>query len=206
MQTIIITGASQGLGLALFSKLYPQYNIATISRSQKAEENDTCINYQGDIIHPLERNMFFDLVMTKFGCIDVLINNAGLVNLKPFLNYEENDYDNIFAINVKAAYLLSQLCIKQMLSQPNGGHIINIGSTRAITGAPDKSLYSMSKFALRSMTQCINSEFNDRNIYSTIICPGKFDDTILYETINTIEFLINNNIKLIPEIIIGGKL
>ena len=205
-KTIIITGTTKGLGLAIYAKLSQEfYNFATISRTNGDWENKNNLQFCGDITNYWDRKHFIDKTIQKFGQIDVLINNAGTVNLKPFLEYTEFDYHTIFDINVGGAFGVTQLVIKQMLQQENGGHIINIGSTRAITGAPDKSLYSMSKFALRSMTQCINAEYKDKNIRSTIICPGQLA-TIQEEVVETIYYLVYNNIRFIPEIIIGGIL
>ena len=205
-KTIIISGTTKGLGLAIYSKLSQElYNFATISRTNGDWENGNNLQFCGDITNYWDRKHFIDKTIQKFGQIDILINNAGIVNLKPFLEYTEFDYHTIFDINVGGAFGLTQLVIKQMLQQENGGHIINIGSTRAITGAPDKSLYSMSKFALRSMTQCINAEYKDKNIRSTIICPGQLA-TIQEEVVETIYYLVYNNIRFIPEIIIGGIL
>ena len=203
-KTIIISGTTKGLGLAIYSKLSQElYNFATISRTNGDWENGNNLQFCGDITNYWDRKHFIDKTIQKFGQIDILINNAGIVNLKPFLEYTEFDYHTIFDINVGGAFGLTQLVIKQMLQQENGGHIINIGSTRAITGAPDKSLYSMSKFALRSMSQCINAEF--KTIQSTIICPGQLDG-IKEEVVDVIEFLVKNNIRNIPEIRIGGVL
>ena len=203
-KTIIITGTTKGLGLAIYAKLSQEfYNFATISRTNGDWENKNNLQFCGDITNYWDRKHFIDKTIQKFGQIDVLINNAGTVNLKPFLEYTEFDYRIIFDINVGGAFGITQLVIKQMLQQENGGHIINIGSTRAITGAPDKSLYSMSKFALRSMSQCINAEF--KTIQSTIICPGQLDG-IKEEVVDVIEFLVKNNIRNIPEIRIGGVL
>jgi NAD(P)-dependent dehydrogenase (short-subunit alcohol dehydrogenase family) len=205
IKTIIITGTSRGLGLAILNKLIYNFNIATISRTNENYEENNLLNFSGDITNYCDRQNFIRKVIEKFGTIDILINNAGIINLKSFLDYNELDYEQIFNVNVFGTYFLTKLCIEQMLTQKTGGHIINIGSTRAITGAPDKSLYSMSKFALRSMTQCINAEFKDKNIKSTIICPGQLDD-ITKEVLDTIEFLIKYDIKTIPEIRIGGML
>ncbi len=204
-KTIIITGTTKGLGLSLQEKLQNQYNLATISRSCDNLETDTLLQFAGDIINYLDRQNFIHKTIEKFGNIDILINNAGVVCLKPFLEYNLHDFVEIFTTNVMGSYFLTQIVIEQMLKQENGGYIINIGSTRAITGAPNKSLYSMSKFALRSLSQCINSEFAEKNIRSTIICPGKLDD-IKEEVVETIYYLIKNNIRNIPEIRIGGVL
>jgi short-subunit dehydrogenase len=204
-KTIIITGASKGLGLSLLEKLSKQYNIATISRTSKNLEAETLLQFAGDITNYWDLKDFVEKTIIKFGQIDVLINNAGIVQFKPFLEYTEFDLETMFAVNIKGAFEISKLIITQMLTQTTGGHIINIGSTRAITGAPNKSIYSMSKFALRSMTQCINVEFKDRNIRSTIICPGQLE-TIKNQVVDGIDFLIKNDIRIIPEIIIGGQL
>ena len=205
-KTMIISGTTKGLGLAIYNKLSQElYNFATISRTNGDWENGNNLQFCGDITNYWDRKHFIDKTIQKFGQIDILINNAGIVNLKPFLEYTEFDYHTIFDINVGGAFGLTQLVIKQMLQQENGGHIINIGSTRAITGAPNKSLYSMSKFALRSLTQCINAEYKDKNIRSTIICPGQLD-TIKEEVVETIYYLVYNNIRFIPEIVIGGQL
>ena len=205
-KTIVITGTTKGLGLAIHSKLSQElYNFSTISRTSENYETGYSLQFCGDITNYWDRKHFIDKTIEKFGRIDVLINNAGIVNLKPLLEYTEFEYHTIFDVNVGGAFGLTQLVIEQMLKQDNGGHIINIGSTRAITGAPNKSLYSMSKFALRSMTQCINAEFKDKNIRSTIICPGQLD-TIKEEVVETIYYLVYNNIRFIPEIIIGGML
>lgn len=202
---IVITGTTKGLGKDIFYILSDKYNIATISRSAESCESENLLQFAGDITNYLDRMNFILAVTEKFGQIDILINNAGIVNLKPFLEYNEEDYKNIFSVNVEGTFALTQLVIYQMLQQKEGGHIINIGSTRAITGAPDKSLYSMSKFALRSMNECINAEFKGTPIKSTIICPGQLDN-IKEEVLDTIIFLIENNIKTIPEIRIGGML
>lgn len=202
---IVITGTTKGLGKDIFYILSDKYNIATISRSVESCESENLLQFAGDITNYLDRLNFILAVTEKFGQIDILINNAGIVNLKPFLEYNEEDYKNIFSVNVEGTFALTQLVIYQMLQQKEGGHIINIGSTRAITGAPDKSLYSMSKFALRSMNECINAEFKETPIKSTIICPGQLDN-IKEEVLDTIIFLIENNIKTIPEIRIGGML
>lgn len=208
MKTIIITGTSKGLGKCISQQLYRNsiLNIATISRTQDFYTTGKLLQIPGDVTDYFQRLKFVNKVIETFGSIDVLINNVGVVTLKPFNEYNEIDFKEIFDMNVHSAFSLSQLCIKQMLLQPTGGHIINIGSTRAITGAPNKSLYSMSKFALRSMTQCINAEFKDKNIYSTIICPGRFDGVMESKVVHIIDFLIKNDIKDIAEIIVGGVL
>lgn len=205
---IVITGASRGLGYAITEGLAKNpHSIFTISRTApNVSFNEKVLCFTGDITKESDRLLFTKQVISQFGRIDVLINNAGVVNLKPLHKYREPDYDEVFNVNVKGAFFLTQLVIQEMVKQEGGGHIINIGSTRSITGAPDKSLYSMSKFALRSLSQCINSEFKQNDITSTIICPGKLDEKLTKEVVAIVRLIVENDIRNIPEVIIGGML
>jgi NADP-dependent 3-hydroxy acid dehydrogenase YdfG len=206
-KVIILSGATKGLGLDIFNTLRPNYKIATISRNTDPFESQGCLKLKGDITNPADVKNFFNQIYMKWGEIDVLINNAGM--LGEFQNitlYSEEEIDTILKTNIKGTFLMTQEAIN-MLRSPKGGLIINIGSTRSITGAPQKSLYTMTKFAMRGLTQCINAEYNIHNIYSTIICPGSF------KTVDTKEIakIIKHIIELpkeshIPEIIIGGQL
>jgi len=209
MKTVVITGISKGLGLMLYNAISnnPKINIAGISRtSQNIQLSTNLLMVSGDITDSNIRKNFIQKTIQQFHNIDVLINNAGIVKEKKFIEYTDLDFIEMMDVNVFAAFALTQMCILQMTKQATGGHIINIGSTRSITGAPNKSLYSMSKFALRSMTQCINAELQTEKITSTIICPGKFNGIIETETADVVAFLIKNNITNIPEMIIGGQL
>lgn len=206
-KVIVLSGATKGLGLDIFNILCPNYKIATISRNTDPLESQGCLKLKGDITNPSDVSNFFNQVHMKWGEIDVLINNAGMLGeFKPLINYNKLEIDKILETNIKGTFLMTQEGIKKM-TYPEGGLIINIGSTRSITGAPDKSLYTMTKFAMRGLTQCINAEYNIHNIYSTIICPGSF------KTVDTKEIakMIKHIIELpkeshIPEIIIGGQL
>jgi len=201
---IILTGNTGKLGKTIFNKLYNWSNVATISRNNNFGITQYSFPYRGDICHEFDIYNFIEAVHDKWGTIDILINNAGTVNLKSITEYTENDYDDIFEVNVKGAFFMTQAALKYMKS---GSKIINIGSTRSITGAPNKSLYSMSKFALRSLTQCINAEYKDKGISSTIICPGSFDTVPINTVVDAIMLAINTpNEANIPEIVLGGQL
>ena len=209
---IILTGNTGKLGKVLYEHLlildksfFDEIdNIATFSRSNNNEETEYTLNYKGNLkdLHDIET--FINKVINKWDTIDVLINNAGIIDMKSLIEYSEEDYDFIFNVNVKGTFFMTQAALKYMKS---GSKIINIGSTRAITGAPNKSLYSMSKFALRSLTQCINAEYKDRGISSTIICPGSFDTVPINTVVDAIMLAINTpNEANIPEVVIGGRL
>jgi len=202
---IILTGNTGKLGRVLFDYLSDGINsVATFSRSNEYTETVNTLNYKGSLKDLNDIETFINKVINKWDTVDILINNAGIIDMKPISNYSEEDYDFIFNVNVKGTFFMTQMVLKYMKT---GSKIINVGSTRAITGAPNKSLYSMSKFALRSLTQCINAEYKDKGISSTIICPGSFDTVPINNVIDAIMLAINTpNEANIPEIVLGGQL
>lgn len=207
---IIVTGGSKGLGLEIINQLYKivDYKVATISRKIDPYENHYLLQFSGDITKEKDRTSFIKKIIKKWGTIDILINNAGMLGeFKPLDQYTIKELNKIINLNVIGTFFMSQLVIKSMLDNTSSGYIINIGSTRSITGAPNKSLYSMTKFALRGLSQCINAEYKNKGIYSSIVCPGSFETISVKEVaktiINLIKLPITNHIE---EIIIGGKL
>jgi 3-oxoacyl-[acyl-carrier protein] reductase len=202
---IILTGNSGRLGTVLYESLIDGINsVATFSRNNDYLETVNMLKFKGSLNRIEDIELFVKKVIDKWENIDILINSAGIIDMKPISNYSEEDYDFIFNVNVKGTFFMTQMVLKYMKS---GGKIINIGSTRAITGAPNKSLYSMSKFALRSLTQCINAEYKDKGISSTIICPGSFDTVPINSVVDAIMLAINTpNEANIPEIVLGGQL
>lgn len=201
-KVIVISGATKGLGLSIYKTL-KNYNIATISRSNAGYEDENTLMVRGDITNYADAGIFFYKVYAKWHKIDVLINNAGMLGeFKTLTKYQEWEVDNLIDLNIKGTFYMTQEAIKLMKE----GLIINIGSTRSITGAPNKSIYTISKFALRGLTQCINAEYNPR-IYSTIVCPGNFNTVSTKEIAKIIKHVIELPKEcMIKEIIVGGKL
>lgn len=201
-KVIVISGANKGLGQDIYNSL-KGYNLATISRTNEEYEDDNTLMIRGDITNRNDSGVFFYRVYSKWNRVDVLINNAGMLGeFKPLTSYNEYEIDCLLNLNIAGTFYMTQEAIKLMKE----GLIINIGSTRSITGAPNKSLYTMSKFALRGLNQCINAEYNPR-IYSTIVCPGNFKTVSTKEIAKIIKMLIKLPKECsVPEIIIGGKL
>jgi short-subunit dehydrogenase len=206
---IVITGTSQGLGLALASALYEQgHTVIGLSRREIVQPWETCqcdIRNLGDVCGVI------NYLYKVHGYIDVLINNAGKVLSKKMSDYKLTEVHEILDVNIMGTFLMSQH-LSECMAKQGGGYIINIGSTRSITSAPNKSLYAMSKFAVRALTQSINTEYNSRGVYSTLVCPGQIDDNDItkvqtQEVIKTVNYLLSMPITAkVPEIIIGGML
>ncbi len=222
-KTIFIMGGTRGIGKALVDNLSKDYNIFTMSRSSSYIECSDFLSMSGNISKKLDVYSNIKKALIKFKRIDILINNVGIMKYDTIEKINEADFNLMFDINVKGALKIIQKVLPIMKRQKEG-HIINIGSTRAITGAPNKGLYSMTKFALRSLTQTIQKEYKEYGIKSTIICPGavntestrkKYTEKELKQLNlveeqdigKTVRYLISlSKNAYIPEIIIGGQL
>lgn len=181
-KTAIITGASTGIGKAtahhFLNKGYQLVlNSANEERLSTAfrdlGESVRVIMVAGDISKPEVQKELVEAAISKFGKIDVLINNAGVFAPKPFLDVEPKDLDRFLNVNLKGTYFLSQLVVKQMLRQA-GGSIINIGTVlvdHAIAGFPSTAPVS-SKGAIHALTKQLAAEFGKDNIRVNTVAPG----------------------------------
>lgn len=107
-----------------------------------------------------------------YGGIDVLVNNAGLVKSGALVDYDEADWDRLFAVNVKGVFLASKAAIPTL---GEGGLILNIASVAGKRGYAGMSAYCASKFAVIGLTQALAAELGPRGIRVNAICPGILD-------------------------------
>lgn len=181
-QTVIITGASTGIGKAITELfLKKEYNVIMNSSNQENLEKahaefgspNNAILVAGDISKKEVGERLVKTAVDKYGSVDVLINNAGLFEPKPFLDVEDGDLEKFLDVNLKGTYFTSQASIKQMLSQ-NGGAIINVGTVlvdHAIAGFPATAPLT-SKGAIHALTRQLATEFGKNNIRVNTIAPG----------------------------------
>ena len=181
-KTVIITGASTGIGKAL-AKYFIERGSYIVMNSSNEENLKNAYNslgspinavyLAGDISKPQTGQKLAALAIEKFNSIDVLINNAGVFSPKPFLDVNENDLELFWNVNLKGTYFTSQAVIPQMVKQQSGS-IINIGTVlvdHAIDGFPATAPLS-SKGAIHSLTRQLATEFGKDNITVNTIAPG----------------------------------
>lgn len=188
---IVITGASKGIGYELCRKFINagKHNIFAISRTGGVFDDQMI---SSDIIDKQNFNFFkFDLTETNFKenlfpeiveklqSIDIIINNAGLLINKPFIELTDNDFDSMFDLNVRSVFRL----IRDLLPIINtGAHIVNISSMGGYQGSskfPGLSLYSASKGALAVLTECMAEELKSRNISANALALGAVQTDML---------------------------
>lgn len=197
MKTVIVTGASSGIGLGL-AEAYLKKGFNVVANARTKERLKKAANHlgapsnflpvAGDIGLKSTAERIIQEAVAKFSQVDVLINNAGIFNAKPFVDYSPEDLDNLINTNLKGFFYVSQLASTQMAKQGHG-HIINI--TAAIAMQPNvnvpASIPILIKGGLNSVTKALALELASKNIKVNAVAPGIID-TPLY-TLDMHEFL-----------------
>lgn len=181
-KTIIVTGASSGLGKAIARLFIEKGSNVVMNASNEANLNAAfeemgaprnVVLVVGDISKIEVSNRLAKAALDEFGTIDVLVNNAGIFQPKPFLEVEEKELEDFLGVNLKGTFFTSQAVVRQMLKQ-GGGAIINIGTVlvdHAIGGFPASAPIS-SKGAIHALTRQLAAEFGKNNIKVNTIAPG----------------------------------
>ena len=113
--------------------------------------------------------------VTDFGRLDIMINNAGVGHVKPFLEITEDEWDKVFAVNLKGMLFGMQAAAKAMINQERCGRIVNISSVAGKSGRPVLAAYAASKSAIINLTQSAAMALAPYKITVNAICPGVVD-------------------------------
>jgi NAD(P)-dependent dehydrogenase (short-subunit alcohol dehydrogenase family) len=177
-KTAIVTGASRGIGAGVVEAFLKRgYNVVAnsrhISKANPFSASGNLALVDGDIGDRSTAVKIVDTAVSKFGRIDVLINNAGVFIPKPFTQYTTEDFDTLVSTTLAGFLYVSQLAIKQMLQQKSGT-IINISTTlvdQPIAGV-GAAVQIMLKGALNAVTRALSIEYAKEGIRVNTIAPG----------------------------------
>lgn len=182
MKTVIVTGGSRGIGAAIVKKLAKEnYNvILNYNNSEEAaekikkeleEQNIKIEIYKADVSNKEEVKKMVQFTLEKYKNIDVLINNAGIDQIKPFMDITEEDWNKIIQVNLNSVFYCCQEVLKNMIHNKKGC-IINISSIWGRIGASCEVHYSASKAAIDGLTKALAKEMGPSNIRVNSIAPG----------------------------------
>ncbi len=180
-KTAIVTGASGGLGRAIAEALVAHdYNVVltgTNADKLKAVEaaigSDAVLSVVADVGKAADRQRLVAAAVESFGGIDVLVNNAGVFEPRPFLEVDEAYLDRFLEVNLKGTYFLTQAVIPHM-REAGGGSVINVGTVlvdHALGGVPASAAVA-SKGAIHALTVQLAAEFGKDKIRVNTIAPG----------------------------------
>jgi NAD(P)-dependent dehydrogenase (short-subunit alcohol dehydrogenase family) len=180
-QTVVITGASSGIGLGLTKGFLAEgFNVVANSRNVKAAGTltaaDNLLLVDGDVGEESTARNLVNIAERRFERIDVLINNAGIFVPKPFVEYTAEEFRRVISTNLAGFFYISQAAIRHML-QNGGGQIISITTTLAqqpIAGV-NAGLTSLTKGGLNSVTRGLAIEYAAEGIRVNAIAPGIVD-------------------------------
>jgi short-subunit dehydrogenase len=180
-RVVVITGGSRGLGLVLARQLADEGARLAICARSEAELNraaedlrsrvGTVFTYECDITQPEQLKDFITNARYELGPIDVLINDAGVIQVGPFETQTEKDYEEALAVHFWAPLRAIELVVPEMASR-GGGRIVNISSFGGRIGVPHMAPYCASKFALNGLSQTMHAELARYGIFVTTVCPG----------------------------------
>jgi 3-oxoacyl-[acyl-carrier protein] reductase len=173
----LITGAGSGFGLGIaetFAREGAKVAIVDINEAAAKEAAEkigaSAIGVGADVSKALDVNTAVAQTLTAFGRLDIVVNNAGITHRnRSMLEVEEDEFDRIFAVNVKSIYLFAKAAIPLMQSQ--GGVIINVGSTAGLRPRPGLTWYNSTKGAVHTMTKSMAVELAPQKIRVCALAP-----------------------------------
>jgi NADP-dependent 3-hydroxy acid dehydrogenase YdfG len=183
----LVTGASRGIGRAI-ALCFAQEGADLIITARNQQELNTlrteieamgrrCLSVPADLCQPAEINNLVEQALETFGRIDILINNAGIGDWKPITEFTLAEYDQIFDVNVRAVFWLTQAVLPQMISR-GAGHVINVASASGRWAYPGGTVYCASKFAVVGFNEALAKELRPTGVRVTALCPGQVNTYI----------------------------
>ncbi len=180
MKTVLITGASSGIGRE-FASLYAEkkYNLILVGRSIESlnELSKNLVDKYGISVRVINADLSDTTSVKSISAalidskIDILINNAGVGEYGEFVNGDEMKYEKMVTINIIALTMLTRYFAEKMVAQC-GGDILNVASTAAFQPIPKFAVYAATKAFVLHFSEAINYELRHKGVFVGVLCPG----------------------------------
>ena len=197
-KTAVVTGAAAGIGRGIAEGLAEAGANVVIGSRQLDKCQQTCREIAGQtgvktlpLAFDLRDNdsieQFVDDIVKAMGYIDILVNNAAVIEEKPILELEQTDWDLMLDTNLKGVFNLSKAVARTMIERDKGGKIINVASIAGLIAWPKMAAYCASKGGCIQLTKVMALEWARYNIQANTILPGYFLTPMSTEFVNSKE-------------------
>ena len=181
-KTAIVTGASQGIGAGVVEAFLQRgYNVVANSRGIVKKNpfpaSPALVLVEGDISLPRTAAEVIETAKSRFGGVDVLVNNVGTFFVKPFTEFTAEDLRSLVSVNIEGFLFITQLTIKEMLERKRSGGIVNV--TTSLVGRPiagvNASVPMITKGGIDAVTRSLAIEYAKNDIRVNAVAPGIVD-------------------------------
>lgn len=184
----LITGGNSGIGEAAARRLASEgARVAIVARDHSRGEalarkivsdSGEAKFFGADVRDETAVKQMVDAVMQRFGQIDVLVNNAGIINFGTVITADVEEWDTLMATNVRSVFLVSRYVLPHMIAG-GGGSVINLGSNLGLVGTRGAAAYVTSKGAVVQLTRAMALDHVDDKIRVNAVCPGTIDTPLV---------------------------
>jgi NAD(P)-dependent dehydrogenase (short-subunit alcohol dehydrogenase family) len=181
----LVTGAARGIGRGIAEVFADEgadvaVNDVDLSLAEEVvrsilSKGTQAIAVQADVSKRADVEPMIDRVWKELGPIDILVNNAGIETIVPFLELTDDQWTRLVDVNLRGAWLCSQVFCRRALAETRQGAIVNIGSIQAAKVLPGRTHYAPSKLAIEALTRNMSAEMTPQGIRVNCIHPGLID-------------------------------
>lgn len=195
-QVAVVTGAGRGIGAAT-ARLFAAEGAAVVLASRTGSEleavrgeiaatagADRVLAVATDVASEADIVALFRQTLERFGDLHVLVNNAGTFRGAPVEELSADDWDAVMAVNARGPFLASREALRHFRALGHGGAIVNLSSLGGLRGTPKFkgfAAYSVSKFAVVGLTECLAVEARELGVRVNCVAPGAVDTRMLHE-------------------------
>ena len=186
-RTAIVTGAAGGIGSATVRRLHAEgANVVAVDLNQSGVEAlaselaERVLPVTADVTSAEDTERFFKAAVDTFETVDMFHANAGVESsVVPVAAFDLADFEKVFAVNVRSAFLGSAAAVRQMMTQPDRGKIVFTASIAGLKGDPGVSVYVASKHAVIGLARSLMKETGPLGIRVNVVAPGPVDTRMM---------------------------